>query len=493
MYTIRLSYTETQPAPGTICKQVVTEYGPNFTLTDLAIGDYNVMDGETKVGEFRVRNPLYSIKGIVTDDPYPAKRTPQPLGGVKIYLREPLLSISPVGYKTVDSAVTTADGTFGFKDILKGSYRLSFSVNGYNSTNKHINLESDTFFEVKLLKDNAHAHVSGTVTTVTCNDNGTCTVHAVPECTVTVRFKDNILPFIDSDIGKLAPPPTWTTVTDLHGNYTISDISLSKNHQKIEVSAHKKDYKTSTKTAELNNMTSTRVDFQLEKTYENKNEVIVDGVSFTVATEKSSYKLYETVKVRYTIENKSMASVSYTFNSTCKYDMLVESDQGEELYHYLGNVPCLQRITKIELDPGESVDFPFDYRVSDAYEYLTISTWMAGYDKSKVSVDVPIELETLVVHKHHVTPKGVHRLTHSSRTGSLVLNLYKGQKVTIDAFLLSGKKIGSLSQNTFFEAGSHTILDARAAEKANGMIIVRVRGDNFQETKKINYQLTRNR
>ena len=493
---------------GTPCLRVITEYGPKFTLTDLAVGFYTVMDGETKVGEFRVNEATHSIKGRVTDDPYPSRRLPKPLEGVRVFLKKPSaitvldnneptsISAPYIPYVKIDSTITLADGTFGFSDIPEGNYRLGFIAEDYHTKSKDINLVSDTFVEVKLLSTDARASVTGTVTAIMCDDylnSFGCEVKALPGCTVTVMFSDCSMLY--KRASRIAPPELFIrclskiAVTDNNGNYTIEDIPIPKNHQPIVVTARKKGYAVETKSAELNNMTTTRVDFQLAEVYSNEEEKIIDGIRFAVATEKTSYSQNETIRIRYTVENKSMATVTYNFSNSCKYDMMIHNDSGDEIYHYLDNIDCLAIPTQIELGPGESESFYFTYYVTAETEHLLISGLMAGYEKSKVSVTVPITTQTPVIQKVQKTTTADKRLTYSNRTGKLILNLNKGQHVTIDAFTLSGKKIRSLSHNGFFKAGHHTIFD-NTTQKANGMIIVWVRGEDFQTTRKINSHLT---
>lgn len=499
VYTVEVSYEESWPDPGSICGMVMTEYGPRFTLEELKLGTYRVVDGGSIVGSFSVTES-HSISGTVTDDPRPSRRMPKPLEKVKVYLMrmeqmytvddpEASTALYPVPYGTIDSAVTDAEGRYGFSGYGDGQYRLSFVAAGYRGRVVNLALSTDTTIDVQLVPEDAAGAVSGTVSTVKCPSNPLmgmpCVLEPLPGCTVTVY---------PADCGLIAPGPVplakgaadlvplcpgYTAVTDEQGAYMIEDIALSYNEYPVTVTARKAGYVTATTSATLSNTMTTRVDFQLESAYVNSASDTVDGVVFTVATERRHYRAGELLRVRYTVYNGSMATVTYHFTSTCQFDMELTDDGGEVLYRYMDGRGCGDALTTIELGPGEAESFTFpSYTIGGGVDTLTAAAHMIGYDRSRVSVNVGVGGATSAA----AAPVGVKRdgpaLGWSARRNVLTVTLDREGTVGLDVFRLDGRRIAKLSGRRLLKRGANTIGFPKDG-LSGGVFVVRATGPDF--------------
>jgi hypothetical protein len=266
--TIVLAYTETWPVPGNAL-QVLTEYGPRFTLKEIPVGNYTIMDGNTKVGTFMVGGTNFTIKGTVCDDPFPMKRMTLPIPDAKVYLKSmvdvmPLYEagagiVLPINrYVTIDSAVTDTKGAYAFKPVMPGNYQVTAMAKGFRNRNVDITVQKDTSIAIHLLDAAAGASVRCTVVTVVDPPNGTdpaSVIKPLAGCTVSVS-PDQLIAVPYTAKAFLAGP-TYTAITDANGICLISNLPLDFNGEPATVWGRKSGYVSAYQTVALyNTMTS---------------------------------------------------------------------------------------------------------------------------------------------------------------------------------------------------------------------------------------------
>jgi hypothetical protein len=509
VYTIAVRYTGAWPGPGSVCTMALTEYGPRFTVRDLQPGTYRVKDGESIVGTFSVAiAESHSVEGTVTDDPYPTKRMPQPIGGARVY-RERMECLTPpvestrscqYAYSVIDSTVTDKQGHYEFPKTAGGSYRLRFAATGYAARSVDCVVQSDTTIDVKLVADDAVGRVSGRVMSVECPGHlqMPCVLRAAAGCTVTVFPSNYEYPVAYSAKAdspakaslSIIPYPAYQAITDAEGNYTIENIPLSYNSFPVTVTARKAGYVTVSTDATISNLTTTTVDFQLEPAFANAVSDRIDGVVFTVATEKSHYRVGDALRVRYSVHNRSMATVRYDFTSTCQFDMTIRGDETGEVYRYMDNRGCGDALSSIELEPGEIETFQFPTRyIDEGNSSLDITAFMIGYERSAVTVEVTLPGAT------EITKGGVRATSEpvvrwSKRRGELLVTVDRPRTISLDVYRLDGRRVEAVSGRQRLRTGVNG-LDMTGGIRAGGVYIVRLGGEGIRETVKIGTGLHR--
>jgi hypothetical protein len=523
-YTIRVHYFEeiimetmasqaqnfVAPPPG-ICAQIVTQYGPRFNFGALNAGQYMVIDSAsgTTITSFDVGASMQTsaISGQVFIDngtPAPASTLPQ----CKVYLSQYLLIYNSVAmpYKppttVVDSTLTGANGNFTFSAVAKGSYQLSFVAPGFQTYTTSVSVPPDTFITASLLKTGACASVKGTVRTSKCRTYGvaapTCTVVPVAGCTVTVAYpvyNVALKKAADTIVGPLPPLyGQYFAVTDTNGRYSIDSLPVYYTSRTVTVTAFKSDYVQDSKDVSLYPGSATIADFMLVKGFTNTASNTVDGITFTIATDKASYLPYEAIKVRYWLKNNGMAAVTFTTSAGgCEFEMTVADALGKKIFGSLDAVDCPKVAQQLTLNPGDSAGTEFSpYYPMDTLSPLSITAKLTGYEKSAVTVPVVISggntaMRPPVQGTAKAATPGVR---YVAAAHSIVLTLDKAQNVSIAAFTMSGRQIPSLSSSSFYSAGTHTI-GLGKARVADGVVVLRIQGAKFNMTKRVNLLETR--
>jgi hypothetical protein len=222
----------------------------------------------------------------------------------------------------------------------------------------------------------------------------------------------------------------------------------------------------------------------------------IDGVLFTTATDKKYYNSGDSLLVRYHISNRSMGSVLYDFNTSCQFKIEVIGSNGKAVYSQLSaGLPsdppkgCETAASQLMLAPSAerllgSVAVPLTLKNTDT---LTVKAQMAGYPLSTATVKVlykaapalsgPVALEWTAENKP--------ALEFNSETKMLIIRVNRAQRLTISAFILTGQKINKLSCERFLTPGTHQI-SFNNPKLADGVVIFKVEGNGFSETKTIN-------
>ena len=222
----------------------------------------------------------------------------------------------------------------------------------------------------------------------------------------------------------------------------------------------------------------------------------IDGVLFTTATDKINYNSGDSLRIRYRITNRSMGSVLYDFNTSCQLKVEVIGSNWKAVYSQLSaGLPsgppkgCQAAASQLMLAPSaerllESAAVPLTLKNTDT---LTVKAQMTGYPLSIVTVKVmyiaspapsgPVALEWTAENKP--------ALEFNSETKMLIIRVNRAQRLTISAFILTGQKINKLSCERFLAPGTHQI-SFNNPKLADGVVIFKVEGNGFSETKTIN-------
>lgn len=222
----------------------------------------------------------------------------------------------------------------------------------------------------------------------------------------------------------------------------------------------------------------------------------IDGVLFTAATDKISYKSGDSLRVRYSITNHSMATVLYDFTTSCQFELHVIGSSGNILYSLLaprlttGRTKACEPVSShLMLAPstGKNIEFDAVQLKLMNTDTLTVKAQMAGYPLSAIPLKIvyqtdstapePIALEGTAGMKP--------ALEFNNETKTLVIRVNRAQRLTISAFILTGQKIDKLSCEKFLAPGTH-LINFKNRKLTNGVVIFKVEGNGFSETKTIN-------
>ena len=410
-YLIKIGYAPDLRPIGLMCPMIAGPYGPTYRFGVLNVGSYTVVDtmaGNDTLLSFTVseKSNSISISGSVTKwnaliyDSGPA------VVGAKVYLKSPnnpaLLSsltdaiVMPViYYPVIDSAVTDNNGAYSFAGHSSGSYMVAVSAANYQVySTPAMTLTKDTALKTVLLPINATGAVSGTVSSyASChyvNNIPLCTgvLAPVAGCSVTVTFPPLImLPLAETAAAIL--PTNLTTVTDNSGHYSFPSIPITYANQPIIVIAAKSGYNQQRASISLITTPGAIQNFSLESSYSNSNTIEKTGIRYTIATNKASYTITDSIFARYTVENISTTPDTFSFGSGCQYDMSVVKPPSDTLYRYLKGMGCIAMMTKIILQPNQTAVMDFHGWKSDvAYDSLRIGAMLAGLPASAASIDV---------------------------------------------------------------------------------------------------------
>jgi hypothetical protein len=502
-YVLIINYKENPPLPlGRPCLLSPTEYGPLFEFGKLAVGKYTVIDssaGGDTVMTFTVveKTSFYSVRGTLTQDPG-ILTVVTPIAKAKVYISAQSLPVALQKAGAVlipgpDSTTTDANGNFSFANVLQGPYNLSFVAAGFLTRTVKIQVPPDTVVSATMLRINAMCKITGSVKEMKCPAPGmgiACFLAPIPGCTVSVYVPSFIVinPPIVLQKFSAIPAVVYTAVTDKNGLYTVDSIPLNYTDKTVTVTAHKPGYVADSKQATLYDNSAVTVNFILQPAFTNADSNTVDGVTFTVATEKPQYYQGESIKTRYTVTNNSMAKVIFDFSSGCQFDMIAMAPPRDTVYWYGRQLFCTTIMTQIVLAPGESTSNIFPVFVdNDTAGILSVTATLLKYPKSAATVIVPILKQGTPVSPRSVTTLETKKpvICYSVAAKTLTLNIAKSQYVSVSAYVLSGQKIAQLSCKRFMTAGAHTISLNNSA-LANGIVVFRVEGEGFSSVKRIN-------
>jgi hypothetical protein len=215
----------------------------------------------------------------------------------------------------------------------------------------------------------------------------------------------------------------------------------------------------------------------------------VDGVVFSTSTDKSLYKNGDSIRVRFRIKNRSMGTVLYDFNTTCQYDLRIEGSRGGILYSLLQREACRGTPSRLELPPSiETVrDFPPVFLQLKRTDTLFVKAQMAGYPLSMVPLRIVYKAAGESVAPEALEGATGHKpvLEFNHETRMLIIHLDRAQRLTISAFVSTGKKANKLTTEKFLEPGTH-LISFNNKKLADGVVIFKIEGNGFSETKTIN-------
>jgi hypothetical protein len=519
-YEIMLSYRGLVLTPSGSCAQMLTEYGPKFNFGALAPGEYTVTDSMTgqTVTTFTVGQPQKSLRvsGVVSED-NGILDVFKAVANCKVYLMDNIIvyttyvdtlaklakvsGVIATPMTIVDSAVTNANGRYQFLSVKQGSYMLEFVAAGYQTRTVSVTVPPDTVMNVSLLTTNAMATIKGTVKETFCTlpnpfNGSLCSVSPVPGCTVYVIFQIIMASSLNkktaADTTFLPAGPSYygpyMAITDNNGSYVIDSVPISYDYRSAIVMVRKDGYASDSKQVSLYPNSAVIADFMLVKQFTNARSNTVNGLTFTVATDKQTYQPYEQVRVRYSVINNTMATVTFNSFGCSNFEMFVTNPLGDTVCTYPGPIECFALPPPIVLASGDTTSTEFvNFFYYDTLNPLLVTGKVAGYDKTEVAVAVFLNSGGTPVKPPAAKPAGLKQplVSYSSLTKTLYVTIDKPQNVSIAAFSVDGKKIPQLSQARFFNSGSHAVPIGKAGCSAS-IVIVRVQGETFSSVKRIN-------
>ena len=215
----------------------------------------------------------------------------------------------------------------------------------------------------------------------------------------------------------------------------------------------------------------------------------IDGVVFSLAIEKKTYKPGDSLRARFLIRNRTMATVVYDFTSSCMFELQVAGSRGNSIYSFLEKQACKPQPSRIALAPSAEkvMEFPSVPLVVKQTDSLTIKAAMAGYPLS--SVQAKAAYKAAIVASGPVALEGSRSdkpvVEFNREKKMLVIRIEHAQRLTISAFVLTGKKMNKLSVEKFLAPGTH-LINFNNRKLADGVVIFKVEGAGFSESKTIN-------
>ncbi|MBN1127966.1 MAG: hypothetical protein JXA71_03210 [Chitinispirillaceae bacterium] len=215
----------------------------------------------------------------------------------------------------------------------------------------------------------------------------------------------------------------------------------------------------------------------------------VDGVIFTIWANKPRFSPGDTLSVRYCIRNRTMGTVLYDFNSGCQFDVQVTGSRGSRVYSFLEKQTCSSQPSRITLRPSTEtvMEFPIIPLTIRFADTLKVSAQMAGYPLSTVQLLLPYTAASGISEPVYLEggKAGKPVVTFNKDTKMLVIRIDRAQRLTVSAFVLTGKKVNKLSTEKFFAPGTH-LISFNNRKLSNGVVIFKVEGNGFSESKIIN-------
>ena len=399
----------------------------------------------------------------------------------------------------VDSAITDANGQYQFLSVKQGSHALEFVAAGYQTRTVTFTAPPDTVMNVSLLTDPAIATIKGTVRETFCTlanpfNGSVCSVSPVPGCTVSVIFSSPII--WATGLNKKAAADTtfipalgpYMAVTDNNGSYVIDSFPISYDYRSAIVMVQKYGYASDSKQVSLYPNSAVTADFMLVKQFSNSRSTTVNGLTFAFATEKQTYNPGEQIRLRYSVKNNTMATVTFNASGCSNLEIFATSPYGDTVYSYPGIVECKAPPPPIVLASGDSITMEInDFNYYDTISTLNITGKLTGYDKTAVTVTVFINSGGSPAKPVATKSAGLKQplLSYSSLTRTLYVTIDRPQNVSVAAFSVDGKKIPQLSQNRFLTSGTHAVAVGNSGCAPN-IVIFRVQGEKFSTVKRIN-------
>jgi hypothetical protein len=517
LFTVTVQYKEIPPPKDKVCPDVYNpvDYGPVFKLGVLKLGSYAVVDSNKTVGTFIVVKkgeiPLYAIKGKVIDDPSPLKRMGLPIPDVQIVVMKRVSRVTtsdpasisniPIPETPVCTAKTGSNGEFAVSSLASGLYRLYCTHPDFNPATLALALKSDTSVTITMVATTASAAITGLVTEIVSSSGVAIARKPVEACTVQVERP--AIYYIDGattpSIEPGLPSASLRTITDKNGAYTISKIPIAYNGEKWLVRAFKSGYSTEVATVALYNMRTDSVNFDLQPPFTNTASKTVDGIIYSIATNKSLYLIGEGIVAQYAITNTTNTAVKFSpFAMQCEYDMTIATAAGRKIFQLSDVTECLESFAPVEITvkPGETVikNFPTYYlpEVSTAdmsnqqIASLLVSGRLRGekYDFTEVLVGIKVQnVRTPAVPDKGKT-NGLAPVTCVPARSGIELILSEPQAISCAVYALDGKINRDLSFKKELASGSH-LVSFPASEKGNGVYIVKISSRNYSRAFKI--------
>jgi hypothetical protein len=523
-FTIFLTYCQAMietfaPIPPGSCAQVVTQYGPRFSFGGLTAGQYTVVDSMTgqTVAAFSVKpNPNFcAISGRVTEENGALPSQP-PLAGCNVLLARPTiywLAVdtlpSPSYYidqylptpAPVDSAITDSNGNFNFPKEPPGEYMLQFSKPGYLARGAYVNVPPAAFVATSLMRANAVASVNGNVyTDAGCkySESGTvmtCPLSPVAGCTVWVQLPINYV-LAKKALAKRADTllsmpgyiyAAYSAITDVNGWFSIDSIPLDYTNQTVQVSVFREGYEPDSKQVSLYPNSATGAVFVIKPAFSNIVTKTSNGITFAIATEKQEYNKGDQVRTRYWIKNNGATTATFSTPVGCgEFVLTIVNAAGARRYGSLDGVRCGAIGAPLSLLPGDSTGTEFvPYTCTDSTGMLYFTAQLTKDPTSAMTATVVVSTGSTPARPIPAAKITGPSVSYIAAAGRLELSLDKAQNVSVSAFGLNGREIPALSSASWYNAGTHAIPLTRTSTAA-GIVLLRVKGEHFSLTKRIN-------
>jgi len=500
-YLVKIGYTPDTRPINVMCPMVAGPYGPTYHFGVLNVGTYTVVDttaGNDTLLSFAVseKNNLISIAGTVTKWNALIYNSGPAVVGAKVYLKSPnnlaILNsltdaiIAPiVYYPVIDSTVTDNSGAYSFTGHASGLYMVSISADAYQAySTPGMALTKDTLLKTILLPVNVTGSLGGVVSSYSSchyvNNIPYCTGVLVPVagCSVTVSFPPILLPPLIAKRTAALLPAILTAITDNSGHYSFPSISITYANQPMTVTASKSGYNLKSASISLITTPAATQNFSLEVSYTNSNTIEKNGMRYTVATDKATYKATDSIFTRYTVENASTVPETLFVTPGCQYDMNVVKPPRDTLFQYLKLRACPMMIMTVVLQPNQTLtmDFP-GWQSDSAYDSLRVSAMLAGLSASAASIDIrferPITGINFNAHALSAPFKGA-TIAFDRLSKVLRLSVVSTQAVRLELFGLDGRKIQTIFNREQCAPGSYRF-SLNEITLAKGCLLVKLK------------------
>jgi len=432
---------------------------------------------------------LLTIRGTVTESLKPSEQTP--LKGVKVSFyksthENPYYSAAKVYDTLIASSSTDSTGSYSlnvidsnfnqtFPDILR--YHTSLEKEGYITRWEAFDnwpRDSILLYDVTLLPESAAGNIYGSVYL-------SCPGYLPTECSQACNSCAIVL---HEPVYKYGRNNYF--IPDNDGNYNISNFKYSYNIQTVLVGAErwwKKEsidihYTSDPEVVKLHPYSKEKFDFYMLR---KPNEKVKFGkdLTYTVFTDKETYRVGEQVSINYVITNRSKDTVRIENDLACPVYMKIKDSKGSTIYWDLPEGNCKQSYKSIVLQEGESEIFTINSSTFASAGSHSISLWLVDNEAtSKISMELNIDGPTNL--KHGITENNIR---FSLQQKGIFLNLKKQQPVKFLAATLGGQIINQLNFKDTFKAGSHFFsLDGTGIK---GVMIIRIIGSDFSWNKKV--------
>jgi hypothetical protein len=332
----------------------------------------------------------------------------------------------------------------------------------------------------------AQASISGRVSShgncTYLNGKPLCTGLLVPMagCTVSVRQSSSTTPEAQS----------YVAITDKNGNYSIDSVPLAADGDTFLVTASAGPaYSTARQFVALYGGKSYSIDFNLEISFTNTSIVTNDSVSFTVSTDKKTYDIGDSIRVRYSFHNTSTHAIQYYLNIGCQYDLLLTGSSNDTLY-WLGrnrSCPTLEVLYSINPDSSRTTQFS-PVAVTDAMDSaITATAKMESISitASAVSVSITVRKPVTAVWREAAGPEELSPRIGWAAGKGFVVFLPQRQRISLSLFTTDGRLIRRILDRRILPAGRSEVAVQGLGAAASVYIAV-LRGERFSIAETIN-------